>query len=413
MNFFYFNANRSLLISLLSNKFSKAYIFNITFCQNFRYSWCAVNDESEYSEYVKYFQSNLKGSDFSLVEFLYFNEFNINNFLKDDSIQDTVENIVEFKLNSGFLKKDFNISHVCLEKLDKMKFNDPIEDEDENNLLHTLQNFNNDAVDIYFKDITSVSPIEWHDEPKEHKSEIDPIFHDFKYEEILEKPFLVHDLNIEDDLEDIRTHFFKVRLKNTLNNNRKILAFFLKKKIKKNKNFNKFIKNFIKKPLYDFILFFEFSLKNILLRSQFFFNSNDVNFFIKNNLISVNGKIVRNNFFKVNIFDKISVIFDKYYFFYYRNVITNTYINLLKLNNFHHLSNQKQYDFNKQQKKHSPKWAANLIYFREDIPNFLEVDFVLMSFIILYKPEFFELDLNKVKFLNYFQRHLYNWKFII
>ena len=50
-----------------------------------------------------------------------------------------------------------------------------------------------------------------------------------------------------------------------------------------------------------------------------------------------------------------------------------------------------------------------MAYFKKDIPNFMEVDFLTMTIIIIHKPEYyFEFNKNTTKFVSYYQRHLYN-----
>jgi hypothetical protein len=149
------------------------------------------------------------------------------------------------------------------------------------------------------------------------------------------------------DLKSVKSLFFK--------KNKIILAFFLKKKIKNKLKFSKFIKNLIKKSFYSFVLYFEFSLISICLRSHLFFNENDVYFFLKNKFILVNNVIIHNINTSLNIGDKINIIFDKYYYYYYRNVINNINNSIIKLGNYNFLLEQKRYDFNKQIKTHTPK----------------------------------------------------------
>lgn len=344
-------------------------------------------------------------------------------------------------MQSGFLKKEFNIYSVLLEKFGKIKYNDYIfNDEclDDNSLS---ENFNlNEAIDadyLNFEDSLIESEDSNYSDNSDSDSEnlvkpnlfyndieINSILGEMKnddflslneninsnyvyFEDLIEKDFLP-----SPDTKDLKFDFKTDRLK-LFKTNRDILSFFIKKKIKNKTKFNKIIKNLIKKPLYDFIMHFEFSLKNVLLRSQFFFNENDINFFVKNNYILKNNKFVSNlnNFLTVG--DRISIKFNKFYFFYYRSVLNGIYKNMSRYANYIWLMDQSLHNENKQKKTHIPRWIFNLIYFREDIPNFLEIDFLTMHLIILYKPLLSELDWTKVKFLNYYHRRLYNWRAII
>lgn len=161
--------------------------------------------------------------------------------------------------------------------------------------------------------------------------------------------------NLDNFFEEPKSIDRKIFKKTFFGDNRKILSYFLKKKIKKNYKFNKLIKNFIKKSFDNFIMFFEFSLKNVLLRSNFFFNERDMSFFLKNSYIRVNNKIIKNEFHSLKINDVVQLNFDKFYFFYYRGVIDNINKNLGKLNKYYQLVDQKKYDYDKQHKFTAPK----------------------------------------------------------
>jgi hypothetical protein len=54
------------------------------------------------------------------------------------------------------------------------------------------------------------------------------------------------------------------------------------------------------------------------------------------------------------------------------------------------------------------------MYYRLDVPKFLEVDYTILTAVILYKPKYlYETDLYTFKYINYFLLRLYIWKYII
>jgi hypothetical protein len=114
--------------------------------------------------------------------------------------------------------------------------------------------------------------------------------------------------------------------------NRNILRYFLKFKLNRQYKFNKLVKNLIKKSLFNFIYLFEYRLNNILIKSQFFFNHRDADFFIKNNFVYINGVIINNPNYLIKSFDIISLSYDKYYYFFYRKSLNNISNNLNKIN---------------------------------------------------------------------------------
>jgi len=74
---------------------------------------------------VKCFQYNFNETDFSISEYIYFNEFNnkLTNKLHNEII---VEELIELKTQSGCFKKDFDLSNLCLNKLNNIKIDEPI-----------------------------------------------------------------------------------------------------------------------------------------------------------------------------------------------------------------------------------------------------------------------------------------------
>lgn len=421
-------------------------LYNITYPLKFKYNWCLNKNDGRNFFYLYNYE-------FYNNSFIFFNEFNINNNmdLEDDFEEQSflVDNLINFKLTSGFFKKDFNISHVLIEKLGKTKYREPLFNDEYFNFDDLNNGFVNlrssDEDDEYFfqmderePDYTNnfSYPLSEEDNREVFKINLTDINHQnshlfFKknkiyhhrdlYENISsgfdENYFnnyeLLSDFDFNKKFDELKTLDLRLKHKKWIAKNRNILAYFIRKKIKRDINFNKFIKNFIKKPLDTFVFFFEFSIKNILLRSQLFFNEKDIDFFLKNLYVKVNNKTIYNCFYNLKVYDYISIDFDKFYFFYYRKVINNMNHYLAKLSNYHQLHEKKKYDYDKQQKTTFPKWVSHIMYFKEDIPNFIEIDFLTLSMVILYKPVFSELNINNMKFINYFQRRLYNWKYII
>jgi len=433
------------MLFFLFNKFKYITMYNIVYSLKFKYNWCLNKGDGRNFFYLynyEFYNNNL----------IFFNEFNVNNSLAleedfDDKIF-LIDNLINFKLTSGFFKKDFNLSHVLIDKLGKIKYREPL-------FIDDYYNFNypsNDFIDcgssedeyqsqIDGEDISNINNFNFIASDDENSkgvfkvdfSEFDhpnsslffkkqiadsqkyfdeDLFYDFD-ENYFNNYELLHNFDFFKKFEDSKTLDLRTKHKKWISRNRNILAYFIRKKIKRDINFNKFIKNFIKKPIDTFVFFFEFSIKNILLRSQLFFNEKDIDFFLENSYIRVNNKTISNCFFNLKVYDRISINFDKFYFLYYRKVINNINHYLTKLGNYHQLQEQKKYDYDKQQKTTFPKWVSHITYFKEDIPNFIEIDFLTLSMVILYKPVFYELNANNMKFINYFQRRLYNWKYII
>jgi len=184
-------------------------------------------------------------------------------------------------------------------------------------------------------------------------------------------------------------------------NNRKILKNIFKKNKKIEFYMNRFLKKISKIKFLNYLNLFEFSIKNILLNSGFFLNKNDIFYFLKNKFVFVNNKIVFNLDYIVKKNDVISIYFNKYYYFLYRKYLNNLNINKYNMffrKNTFNLKN----DFN---------FINKSIILKNDVPSYLEVDYISMSLILLYKDvnDYNSFDL---KLLNGFLKRLNTWKYI-
>ena len=157
---------------------------------------------------------------------------------------------------------------------------------------------------------------------------------------------------------------------------------------------------------------FEYKLSNILIKSHFFNNNNDSNFFIKKGFIAVNSKICKDINKVVNFGDiiKLTAKFN-YYFFYRKNL--NKSLKMSKKINWAF------YKFLKKDKRKKSffkvyNWVNSSRYFGFDIPYNLEVDFINMTVIVLIK--FFDIsniESSNIKYINLYLTRLYNWNYII
>ena len=215
-------------------------------------------------------------------------------------------------------------------------------------------------------------------------------------------------LNINHNF-NINTSSFTVSYKNFdfverklffFKNNRKMLKNIFKKTKKREYFMSKFLKKISKVNSLNFLNMFEFSIVNILLNSGFFLNKNDIFFFLKNNFICVNNKIVKKTDHQILKGDIVTIYYNKYYYFLYRkylnslNTNINKYGNFFKKNNTFDLKN----DFN---------FVNKLILIKNDVPNYIEVDYISMSLILLYK-NVYNYNCTDLKLLNVFLKRLNN-----
>jgi len=184
-----------------------------------------------------------------------------------------------------------------------------------------------------------------------------------------------------------QSNFFlkKFFLKSLYKNRNLFRIFFLLNKKTRQKKITKIIfrksKKFFKNNTY------EYSIINILLRSHFFYFIKDAFIFLKSNLIFLNGIVCKNYDFFVNIGDRIQLevhsSFYKYLMFcrkFFKKKIA-----LIRYNAWRFFK-QKYYQKRKYfrlKKRKNPKYYLFFFLFKLNIPKYLEVDFLILTSIIL------------------------------
>lgn len=372
-NFFNFKINlyNVYLYNLfILNKYSYKNTFFLNYPVQHKYNW--INTKSNF-----YKTFNIDSEYYTNVEFFEFLKItDLTNFDKINHL----DNLINFKKNSGFFKRDNKFNSVVLNRLQGLK-NNPY-----NNTNFSDLNFIHN--NIYVNNINK------HFVSKYTYKRIEKINFD--------NQFSSKNMDIK-----IKSFFIFKKNREILN---KLL---INKPIRQNK-FNKIIKNFLKKTNLDILGNFEFKLVTLLIRSGFFVNFKDALFFIENGYITINNQIIINPNFLVNSNEILKVSFNKYYYLYYRKGLHNVINNIGRYNSYAWKVNKNKYNVNKQQSSHTPSWVLRFMYFRDDLPKFLEVDYLSMTLVILYKPyNFLEFDFYTSKFMSSYLSRLYNWKFII
>lgn len=357
INFYLFFLKFNLIFfNLITNKYKKQMKFCLNFSYQFKYSWSNFENDLLRTYNVNY-------NDFYNLEFTQFYN-NIPHTYNNKSI--IFNNIVLFKKQTIFFKKSNNKNLFLLNFLDSFKY-------DEYNHINDVVNQDlifNKNIFFYNLDFIKLN--------NKLMLDIDYVSFDYRY-----------------------------KINKYVNNNRDILLSFFKYNLKRQFKKNKFISKLSKLPFNYFLNNFELNLSNILLRSSLFFNTRDVYFFLKNNFFYINGFNLKNFNYVFNINDVFIMSFNKYYFFYYKYIINNINSN----NNISNYIFKKNKNYNL---KKNPLWLFNVSFVKEDVPNFLEIDFLTLSLKIIYKPFFFnEYNFIFFKLLNFYQKRLYNWKNVI
>ena len=133
----------------------------------------------------------------------------------------------------------------------------------------------------------------------------------------------------------------------------------------------------------------EFSITNILMKSQMFFSLNYINNFIKNNTIYINNiPFNKNN--NVCVGDIIQLPISNKFFNYllnYRKFFKKKLV-VFKNINWKFFKN-KRLSQGKLKKRKSPKFLILFCIFKINLPKYMEVDYISMSIIILFKTHLF------------------------
>lgn len=184
------------------------------------------------------------------------------------------------------------------------------------------------------------------------------------------------------------------------NSNRNLLKYFFLKNKKRKHYLNKFFKKFSKLNNINYFDCLEFSLKNILLNSNFFLSIKDINFFLKNGFIYLNNKLAKNINKNIKKNDIISIVFNKYYYFLYKN-----YLNI-----FNSIFFNKKMFFRKSLNGNLKKdiiYIEKFYYTKNDIKDYIEVDFTTMSIFLVHKNIYVYSD-SHLKIYNIFLKRLNN-----
>ena len=379
-SFFFLNRetvyfNLKIYDVLLNNRYRLTDTFILNYQSQFKYNW--INPKSGFIKLIT--------NDFDKNFSFEFSEFYKNSNINYHNDIDYLESIIAFKKNFGFIKKDNKFNSVVLYKLHGLKMN------------FYKNNFN----------LEDYSEFNDYDD--------NTVFENEKINKNLSNKYYIKHNYTEDSDSQFNNKNIDIKYKSfsLFKKNRGILNDLLIKKNLKQYKFNKIIKNFIKKPPYNSIQRYEFKLINMLIRTNFFTNFKDATFFIKNGYVLVNGSIVKNVNHLLNLNDVVRVSYNKYYFLYYRKGLHNLINNIGKYNSYLWRINKNKFNPHKQQTNHTPNWILRSLYFKEDFPRYLEVDYISMTLVILYKSyDFKDYDFYGLKFINAYLMRLYNWKYI-
>lgn len=334
-----------------------------------------------YPRFSKYNWCNSISNNIKIVNVNYLNIIQKNNFyFRNENNFNKINNFVFFKKKSIMIKKNADYEYITLNRVNSSR----------DTLLLSTKNH----LKKKFNDI---------DKNLKKKPNYNYNYIKLKKNSVFKKNKNFSNKNID----------FKKKINLIFNKNRILLRKFLKVKFKRQHVFSKYIKNLTKLNQVDFLYNFEHRLLNILVKSSFFFNFQDCIWFFKNGFISVNGEVVYNFKKKLKPLQIVNIAISNYFFYYYKFMLNNCISNLYKFGSKIWKINYQRY--NRIEKRETyPTWIYKHINYKEDVPKFLEIDYVTMSLVMLnYSFDKNFLDFYNIKFLNLYLNRLYNWKRII
>lgn len=205
---------------------------------------------------------------------------------------------------------------------------------------------------------------------------------------------------------DIKKKFFS-----TILENHKFFKIYFKNKFLKKKKLLKFLKNRKSLELNKLYSSFELLLFNVLLRTQTLHFLNNIFFFIENGYIFVNGVCERNPFLKLKVGDRVQLVINSNFYIFYKINLLKYLKKLAKIKFKVWKIHKIKFNFYKQLSKSSPNWLLNMNNYKNDIPSYLEVDFLTLTSIVLFKPFYYHhINFFLLKFISPYMFKLYFWK---
>jgi hypothetical protein len=219
-----------------------------------------------------------------------------------------------------------------------------------------------------------------------------------------------------DDLDEFTSNYihsnpFEFKIKSLISYNRKLLIKLLGFKLKRQCRITKFLLNFIKYKVNRTFDQIDFTLSNLLLVSKLILNVKYSFNLLQSGFVYVNGVKIVKPTFNLHVGDKIQIIisesFYNYYFYQFNEFLKVT----LRYHN--KFFKNEMTNFSTVFKKNDTTVITILNSFKQGVPRYLEVDFLTLSSIVIYKPTDFVFVNNYTHHIyNFYLSRLYNWKFL-
>jgi hypothetical protein len=209
----------------------------------------------------------------------------------------------------------------------------------------------------------------------------------------------------------IKTVTFKKFFFKTLIEGRKLVKLVLRRRYKRKNSFSNMISASTHTTFFNRLHKLEFSLFNIVLRSRFTTSLRDTLNWVNKGLIFVNSTPCINPYASLGLGDRVQLMVTNSYFIYKKTYFTKNRKDVAKLRSKLWLKNHGSFNLFRKRSKCWPQWILRTAYYKSIVPNFLEVDYLTLSAVIVCLPKnIIEYDSILWRYLNVYNFRLYNWK---
>ena len=214
-------------------------------------------------------------------------------------------------------------------------------------------------------------------------------------------------------IKKIKTVMFKKFFFKTLIEGRKLVKLVLRRRHKRKSSFSNMISASTHTTFFNRLHKLEFSLFNIVLRSRFTTSLRDALSWVNKGLIFINNTPCINPYASLELGDRVQLIITNSYFIYKKTYFAKNKKDVAKLRAKLWLKNHGSFNLFRKRSKCWPQWILRTAYYKSIIPNFLEVDYLTLSAVIVCLPKnIIEYDSVLWRYLNIYNFRLYNWKVI-
>jgi len=205
---------------------------------------------------------------------------------------------------------------------------------------------------------------------------------------------------------NFKKFFFKALI-----DGRSLTKLILNKKHKSKLNFTNIVSASTHTTFFNRINSLELSLFNIVLRSRFTTSIKDAFKWVRRGMVFVNSKPVLNPYRSLTLGDRVQLTINNNYYLYKKTHSTKNKKDVIKLKSKLWFKNKGKFNLFRRRSKLWPKWILRTVYYKTLIPNFLEVDFMSLTSVIVYLPKMItEYDSVLWRYINIYNFRLYNWR---